>query len=126
LNGTVKANYRLTGNTRSLSATAELLVVFKPGTHWRQSRLLPKPATNRQQSRLLPIRSTSSPVCTRPYSVLIDIKLGRVQRRSMSLPLLLWPPHCPRMRISEPSPQNKTRRQEFRQEFNFMHSIARL
>jgi len=27
---------------------------LKPGTHWRQSRLLPKQATNRQQSRLLP------------------------------------------------------------------------
>jgi len=34
----------------------------KPGTHWRQSRLLPKPATNRQQSRLSSIRSTLLPV----------------------------------------------------------------
>ena len=48
-------------------------VAVKPGTHWRQSRLLPEPVTNRQQSRLspirsplLPIRSTLLPMCTGP------------------------------------------------------------
>ena len=38
------------------------LAAVKPGTHWRQSRLLPKPATNRRQCRLSPIRSILSPV----------------------------------------------------------------
>ena len=85
--------WQLIHATRCIHLISFRAISVKPGTHWRQSRLLPKLATllpvlttNRQhlefdslsRSTLLPTRSTSLPIrrlcrqCVRGQSVMVD------------------------------------------------------